>query len=329
MSDPSHNAPAVFRRVILFILAAVFCVLGAKVRGAYAINPLPVLAEPKNETTASYEGPETPPFLDSGVSDASQASTQDLPFPSFKMPFPAGTGFVPKDGGYSNGLLHLRGDFDQFAIDICEGDSCQYGQHVIAPTNISYDSSSPWSTGYHFFEVYDDGSEKLCMSLGHFDWPLSIFPSGSPEPGTSFPQGAVLGEVSWWGQMPHIHIGIWKMASKTRYGYPVRCHQSIVPRYPQPFTGIYQLDGMDLEECWPNWYSCYNVHAERHLVSSNAAYSYLEAKNPDLLLAAVQKEESEKEVWEPIALKKARESDKVLPQTQPTIAAILPVISHS
>ena len=279
MSYQSHNAPAVFRRVRLILIVAVLLLIGVKARTSYAINPVPVFDEPREALPASYEDSVVRPLSPAEEIPLLASADSDLPFPAFKLPIPSGAGHIPRDGGYNNGVLHLRGNYDQFALDICEGDSCSYGRHVVAPTDITYDFSTP-SIGYHFFEVYDNGWDKLCMSLGHFNWPRSVFPSGLPEPGTSFPQGAVLGEVSWWGGMPHVHIGIWKMRSRTPQGYPTRCHEWTVPRYPQPFTGDYKLDGIDFEECWPETNRCYNVHSERRIDSSNAAFSYLEIERP-------------------------------------------------
>jgi len=280
MSDPTPNDPAVSRRVRLFVIIAVFWFLGANARSSYAINPQPSIGELRSGTLASFDEPEPRPLSPPEKLPIPEVEIPDLPFPALKLPIPAGTGFVPRDGGYTNGHLHLRGDYDQFALDICEGNKCEYDRHVVAPTDIIYDYSTPWSIGYHFFEVYDDGAEKLCMSLGHFDWSRSAFPAGFPEPGTAFPQGAVLGEVSWWGGMPHVHIGIWTMASTTPEGYPTRCHEWTVPRQAQPFAGKYQIDGVELPECWPYWYSCYNVHSGQQLESSNAAYSFLDIERP-------------------------------------------------
>ena len=327
MRDVSQNTPAVLRRVSLFVILTAIFLLGAKVRSAYAINPLPVIGEPRSEAPASYDQPVQPPMW--AIGESPQAASKDLPFPAFKLPFPAGDGYIPRDGGYTNGWLHIRGNYDQFAIDMCEGSSCEYGQHVVAPTNITYDNSSTWSNGYHFFEVHDDGSEKLCMSLGHFDWPRSVFPSGLPTQGTLFPQGAVLGEVSWWGGMPHVHIGIWKMPSKTPEGYPARCHYSIVPRQPQPFTGIYQIDGIDLEACWPDQNDCYNVHSGRQLVSTNAAYSFSEMENPALILGPVHARSAGKDVVEHISPAKTGGTAGIMLEVEQTATVHLPVIRLS
>jgi hypothetical protein len=215
-------------------------------------------------------------------------------FPALKLPIPAGAGYIPADGGYTNALLHIYGTYDQYALDICEGSSCfGLGSHAIAPTDISYEYTAPYANGYHFFEIYDDGEEKLCMSLGHFDWPLSVFPSGAPEPGTKFPQGAVLGELNRWERIPHVHIGIWKMAATSPYGYPVKCHYWSVYRQPIPFTGQYQLDGQDYPECWPRSSYCYNVHAGRGVESSNGAFSYVSVeKPPDIAGMFYEKDEA-------------------------------------
>ncbi len=295
MSDPTRNDPAVPRRVKLFVLITIIWFLGANARSSYAIDPQPTIGGLRLGILASFDEPIFRAPSQSKELSAPEVSRPTLPFPALKLPIPAGSGHLPRDGGYNNGFLHLRGDYDQFALDMCEGSKCsRNGRHVIAPTDITFDFSSPYALGYHFFEVYDDGREKLCMSLGHFDWPLSLFPSGAPEPGIVCPQGAVLGDLSWWGGMPHVHIGIWTMASTTPSGIPVRCHQWTVPRVPQPFTGQYQLDGVDYPACWPFDYSCYNVHAGRVVESSNAAYSYTHFERPsDFAGMFVEKEEVE------------------------------------
>lgn len=279
MSDPSHNAPAVFRRVRFAFVIVILLLLGAQARTGYAVNHQPAGGEPQKTLLASFDEPQQPPPDTPAILTFLESDQSDLPFPPLKLPLPAGAAHVTEDGGYNNGMLHLRGNFDQFALDLCEGADCQYGRHVVAPTDITYDYST-LSLGYHFFEVYDDGSQKVCMSLGHFYWPTTVFPLGYPEPGTTFPQGAVLGEVSWWGGMPHAHIGLWTMPSQTPEGYPVRCHYWTVPKQPQPFTGIFQLDGLELSKCTSGPYGCYNVHSGEQLVSTNAAYSYFDLEAP-------------------------------------------------
>jgi len=281
MSDPTLNDPAVSRRVKLFVILAVIFILGLGARSSYAIEAQPAIGPLRLQILARFEVPDSRmPFLAKETAPPEPILAEPK-FPPLRLPIPAGPGHITRDGGYNNGFLHLRGDYDQFALDLCEGSGCsRFGRHAIAPTDITYELTSPYSTGYHFFEVYDDGKEKLCMSLGHFDWPLSIYPSGAPEPGTAFPQGALLGELSWWGQMPHVHIGIWTMASTDTYGNAVKCHYWSVPRQPQPFTGQYQLDGEEYPACLPESLYCYNVHSGRLLESSNAAFSYYPMENP-------------------------------------------------
>ena len=294
MGDPTGNDPAVFRRVKQLLLVGLFIFLFANARTSFAKIQYAGLA--RHAVPAQTEGLtwragvggillglsarfDEPDLRSESQLPLTEQGQEELPFPALKLPVPAGVVHIPKDGGYTNALLHLRGDYDQYALDMCEGDNCtRLGRHTIAPTNISYEFSSPYAIGYHFFEVYDDGQEKVCMSLGHFNWPVTIYPSGAPEPGTHFPQGAVLGELSWWGEMPHVHMGLWTMPSKTPTGVPVKCHYWNVPRQPQPFTGKYKLDGVEYPECWPHWYSCYGVHAGRQLVSTNAPFSYIQVE---------------------------------------------------
>lgn len=281
MSDPTLNDPAVSRRVKLLVIISIFLILGVSARSSYAIGSQPGIGELRLGILASFDVPGSRAPVLPKDSTPPEKTPPKPKFPPLKLPIPAGSGYIPADGGYNNGFLHLRGDYDQYALDMCEGSGCgRYGRHVIAPTDITYEYSSPYSYGYNFFEVYDDGKEKLCMSIGHFDWPLSIYPGGAPEPGTPFPQGAVMGELSWWGQMPHVHMGIWTMASKDPYGTEVKCHYWSVPRQPQPFTGQYQLDGEEYPECLPESFYCYNVHAGRRLKSTNAAFSYYPLERP-------------------------------------------------
>lgn len=281
MSDPTHNDPAVSRRVTLLVIITTIFFLGVNARSSHAIEPRPGIGEPRLGILASFDVPRAHSSSLQLDLPTSQEPLSDAKFPALKLPIPAGTGYIPADGGYTNALLHLYGTYDQFALDICEGSSCfGLGSHAIAPTDITYEYTSLYANGYHFFEIYDDGEEKLCMSLGHFDWPLSVYPSGAPEPGTAFPQGAVLGDLNRWERIPHVHIGIWKMAATSPYGYPVKCHYLSVYRQPLPFTGQYQLDGQEYPECWPRSQYCYNVHAGRQVESSNGAFSYFPIEKP-------------------------------------------------
>jgi hypothetical protein len=196
-------------------------------------------------------------------------------FPKLKLAIPVGTGFVPADGGYNNALLHLNGTFDKYALDICEGNACyRNGRYIVAPTDVEYESTAPYVNGYHYFVIHNDGRQKLCMSLGHFDWPVTAYPAGAPEPGTLFPRGAVLGELNKWERIVHVHMGIWKMAAFDRYGHETKCHYMYLPRESQPFTGGLRLEGRDFPQCWPGSYDCYSVHANRWLESTNAAFCY-------------------------------------------------------
>ena len=281
MSGPTHNDPAVSRRVTLLLIITTFFILGVNARSSYAYEPRFGSGGLQSGILANYDIPGVsvptpkPPF------PLSREAKAGAKFPPLKMPIPAGPGYIPADGGYTNALLHIYGTYDQYALDICEGSSCfGSGSHAVAPTDITFEYSSPYANGYHFFEIYDDGQEKLCMSLGHFDWSPSVFPSGAPEPGTEFPQGAVLGELNQWERIPHVHIGIWKMATASPYGYPVKCHYWSVYRQPLAFTGQYAIDGQEFPACWPRSFSCYNTHAGRPVESSNAAFSFVPVSRP-------------------------------------------------
>lgn len=274
MCDPQLNTPAVSRRVKLLLLIISLVILGAGAKQSQAVEPRTRQGGIRPGIFASYDVPR-PKDLVPKENLFSQSRRSEEKFKPLKMPIPSGPGYIPADGGYTNALLHIYGTYDQYALDICEGSTCfESGRHAIAPTDITYEYSSPYANGYHFFEFYNDGQAKYCLSLGHFDWPESIYPSGAPEPGTVIPQGAVLGELSRWERIPHVHMGIWKMPAKGPYGNSIQCHYWTVPREPLPFTGEFALDGQEFPRCWPRAYSCYNVHAGRGLTSSNGAYSY-------------------------------------------------------
>jgi hypothetical protein len=301
MSDPTHNDPAVSRRVTLLLIIATVLLLGVNARSSHAYEPRFGSGELQLGILANYDIPGVNLAAPKQAFPTSRERAAGAKFPALKLPIPAGTGYIPADGGYSNALLHIYGTYDQYALDICEGSSCfGYGSHAIAPTDITYEYSSRYANGYHFFEIYDDGAEKLCMSLGHFDWSPSIYPSGAPEPGTAFPQGAVLGDLNRWERIPHVHIGIWKMAATSPYGYPVKCHYWSVYRQPLPFTGEYQLDGQDFPECWPRSFSCYSVHAGRPVESSNAAFSYVPVKKARDIAGMFYEKPEEADTREPI-----------------------------
>jgi hypothetical protein len=191
-------------------LLALFCFLSLVERSSYAGELQHELKEPRAGvlTGVNSRGEINLSILTS--IDLSSTELMSSVFPPLKLAIPVGTGFIPRDGGYNNALLHLSGTFDKYALDICEGITCfQNGRHAIAPTDIKYESSAPYVNGYHYFEIYHDSKEKVCMSLGHFDWLPAAFPSGTPEPGTVFPIGAVLGELNRWERIPHVHMGIW------------------------------------------------------------------------------------------------------------------------
>lgn len=275
MCDPTVNDPAVSRRVTLTLFIAFTFALGLIAQSSYAreLEPLDsdsylrILAAGIVPGDSSLDLPLN--FTTSGTALTS------FDFPPLKFAIPTGTGFVPRDGGYNNALLHLNGGYDKYALDICEGSACyRFGRHAIAPTDIKYEETAPYAYGYHFFEVYNDGLTKLCMSLGHFNWPSTIYPSGAPPPGTFFPSGAVLGELHRWERLPHVHMGIWTMAAVSPYGYPTQCTTWSVPHFPQPFTGPFSIDDQEFPECWPGSYDCYGVHAGRRVESSNAPFCY-------------------------------------------------------
>ncbi len=272
---PACQVTVVSRRVTPLLFLALICFLSLVERSSYASELQPEFKEPRSRILASsiLHGEISPNILRSF--DLSSTELMSSGFPPLKLAIPVGIGFVPADGGYNNALLHLYGTFDKYALDVCEGNTCfQYGRHAIAPTDIKYEHTAPYINGYHYFEIHNDGKEKTCMSLGHFDWLASAFPSGAPDPGTIFPQGAVLGELNRWERIPHVHMGIWKMAAVDPYGNLTRCDYMYLPRYPQPFTGPFSLDGEDFPSCWPGALNCYSVHAGRAIESTNAAFCY-------------------------------------------------------
>ena len=176
--------------------------------------------------------PREHPYISPGDSLASP----QFQFPVLLHAFQAGAGRILFDYGLPT---HTGGD--DFAFDICEGASCMQGstsQYILAPTDITLVYSGPGygmpsdSQDYHIFEITDDGAQKLCLSLGHFQIMLPGLLVGK-----RVPQRAAIGQLSAYTSIPHIHIGLWLSPSIDGCdGFS---------RLALPFSGAYKLDGVD------------------------------------------------------------------------------------
>lgn len=157
-------------------------------------------------------------------------------FPEIKHAFDYGPGRIIN--GYESGT-HVGGD--DYALDICEGACCSAGttdQYIIAPTRLTLVYSGPGygmpsnSLDYHIFEIDNDGSYRLCMSLAHFQILLPGLTIGK-----SVPRGAALGRlVDYPPSSPHIHMGLWVV--------PAAGNCAGGNRTAVPYTGAYRLDGV-------------------------------------------------------------------------------------
>jgi hypothetical protein len=157
-------------------------------------------------------------------------------FPALLHAFQSGAGRILFDYDLPT---HTGGD--DFAFDLCEGGGCVQGstsQYVLAPTDMILVYSGPGygmpsdSLDYHIFEVADDGVQKLCLSLGHFQIMLPRLVVGK-----RIPQHAAIGQLSVYASIPHIHIGLWLS--------PVGEGCVGFSRLALPFSGAYKLDGVD------------------------------------------------------------------------------------
>ncbi len=196
--------------------------------------------------------------------DALGINLRNFNFPQLKIPFPNGPGFIASGGGYNNGSIHKS--YDQFGLDFCvDSPSCkQKDGFVIAPTDVTYIHTASNQTDYHFFEIDNDGSNKLCMSLGHFSFNDTVIK------GMHFRQGTILGPLSDYDP-PHAHMGIFSVPIS---GNGQECLGS--NRAAIPFTstnGNFQLDGINYPECYPSPQNCFNVHANRPVTSTNDSVS--------------------------------------------------------
>ncbi len=173
-------------------------------------------------------------------------------FSPLKLPFQNGSGRITSGGGYNNGDMHRN--YDLYAFDFCENGTCiQSGRWAIAPTNMTFVHTASNPTDYHFFEITNDGSTRLCLSLGHFyfgDFGVPIVP------GMRFPRGAVLGALSNFNP-PHLHMGIWTAPISST------CWESS-SRVPLPYSGSFALDG----QSYPSS-GGYNEYANTTVTSTN------------------------------------------------------------
>lgn len=164
---------------------------------------------------------------------------------SIKHAFQAGEGKIMADqyaGSHTGG--------DENALDLCEGSGCAQGiigQFVIAPANMKLIASRDNNgipnkdfpsdpLDFHFFELANDGVQRLCMSFGHFQIRLPGLTEGK-----SVHQGALIGtltEYRGYSNAEHIHMGLYTVASTL----PSCLH---TPRTALSFTGNLELDGND------------------------------------------------------------------------------------
>ncbi len=173
-------------------------------------------------------------------------------FPALKIPFQNGWGKIASGGGYNNGDMHRN--YDLNAFDFCENGTCiGTDRWAIAPTDITYLHTASNVPDYHFFEIANDGSNRLCMSLAHFNFGNFGVPIVA---GMRFPRGAVLGALSNFSP-PHLHMGIWTAPSSST------CWTA-TNRVAIPYTGSYALDGVSY-----TYSGAVNEHAGKTVTSTN------------------------------------------------------------
>jgi len=159
---------------------------------------------------------------------------------SIKHAFQAGQGKIIADQGAGS---HFGGD--DFALDLCEGSGCAQGtigQYVIAPANMKLVASRDENgidndpLDFHFFELANDGKQRLCMSFAHFQIRLPGLIEGK-----SVPQGALIGtliQYAEYSDIEHLHMGLYTVESSK----PSCLH---VPRTAVSFTNNLKLDGKE------------------------------------------------------------------------------------
>jgi Ig-like domain from next to BRCA1 gene/Concanavalin A-like lectin/glucanases superfamily/Bacterial pre-peptidase C-terminal domain len=172
-------------------------------------------------------------------------------FMPIKHAFRSGSGKIMK--GYGPDWSHSGGDM--YALDVCPDSGCNAGDPVLAPTDIKliwsgvgYGMPSN-SKDFHIFEISsDDNGQRLCMSLAHIEITVPGFAIGG-----HLSRGTAFGRLANYTYGPHIHMGIWHS--------PQSGGCASDSRTPIPFTGNYQLDGIN--------YDSGQNHAGKRVVSTN------------------------------------------------------------
>jgi len=158
-------------------------------------------------------------------------------FMPIKHAFRSGSGKIMK--GYGPDWSHSGGDM--YALDVCPDSGCNAGDPVLAPTDIKliwsgvgYGMPSN-SKDFHIFEISsDDNGQRLCMSLAHIEITVPGFAIGG-----HLSRGTAFGRLANYTYGPHIHMGIWHS--------PQSGGCASDSRTPIPFTGNYQLDGINYD----------------------------------------------------------------------------------
>jgi len=172
-------------------------------------------------------------------------------FSPLKWPFEHGYGKILS--GYNVGL-HTGGD--QYAFDICQGLGCsksELGDYVLAPTDMLYISSWDFdgngTLDGHFFEIADDGTKKLCLSMAHYELDQILI---KRDP---VPAGLALGRISKYAvnDIDHIHMGLFTVPNSQDCDVKLN-------RIGLEYNGDYKLDGISYPE-GPNYQ---NVTVESH-----------------------------------------------------------------
>lgn len=162
----------------------------------------------------------------------------DFSFPPLLLPFEQGYGKIIHDYMHDS---HHGGN--TCAFDVCEGQGCPESaetDYVLAPTDLvfdySVDSDGNGSIDYHFFEIDDDGTNKLCLTLGHFELDHNL------TTGDSIPKGLALGQITEYSpSIEHIHMGLYVIPSSEPRCASNNYNLRMGVVYIDPFT----LDGVN------------------------------------------------------------------------------------
>jgi hypothetical protein len=190
----------------------------------------------------------------------------DFTFTAIKLPFASGSGRIISGYGH-------QASPNQYAFDLCEGSECiqsqlDPAQNIISPTTMKYDwsmdSDGNGSLDFHFFEIANDGSNKMCTQMGHFKLGITGLSTG-----TEIPRGAAIGSiVTYSPSIPHIHMGLYTIPSS------YRCAGDPTKRVGVPFSSPYTLDGVS--------YPVGQNHQWKTVTSTNAPFCWMPSNSSSM-----------------------------------------------